>query len=205
MSLVLYYAPWSSATTSLLAVEELGIPCERVKLDLSRKETHTPEFLGLNPNGKVPVLVQDGVPIFESAAIIAYLGETFGVEKKLYPAPGIQRAQALQWLAWSNVSLGAAVGRWMANTSEHVPAEQRNAKVAEAANAETERLLGMLDAHLAGKTWMVGDTYTLVDAHVAGAVAWIGGLGFELKSLKNLSAWNARCRERPALAKVMAG
>lgn len=205
MSLVLYYAPWSSATTSLLAVEELGIPCERVKLDLSKKETHTPEFLKLNPNGKVPLLVHDGVPIFESAAIIAHLGETFGVEKKLYPAPGTDRAQALQWLVWANVSLGAAVGRWMAHSSEQVPADQRNAKVAEAGKAETQKLLAMLDAHLAGKPWMVGDTYTLVDAHLAGALAWIGGLGFDVKSLKNIAAWSGRCQDRPALAKVMAG
>src|SRR3954471_12643745 len=80
MSLVFYYAPWSTATTCHWALEELGVPHEKVKLDLSKKETQTPEFLALNPNGKVPLLVHDGVPIYESIAILAHLGETFGVE-----------------------------------------------------------------------------------------------------------------------------
>ncbi len=205
MSLVLYYAPWSSATTSLWAVEELGIPCERVKLDLSKKETHTPEFLELNPNGMVPVLVQDGVPMFESAAILAYLGETFGAEKKLFPAPGIQRGQALQWLVWANVTLGATVNRFMANSSDQVPADQRNAKTADLAKAATQKLLEQLDAHLEGRTWMVGDSFTLVDLHLTGALAWIGRLGFDLAKLANVAPWQARCTARPAFQKVMAG
>ena len=205
MSLVLYYAPWSSATTSLWAVEELGIPCERVKLDLSKKETHTPEFLALNPNGKVPVLVQDGVPIFESAAILAYLGETFGAEKQLFPAPGIQRGQALQWLVWANATLGATVNRFLANSCDAVPADRRNAQAADLARAATQKLLEQLDAHLEGKIWMVGDFFTLVDLQLAGALAWIGRLGFDLSKLANVAPWHARCADRPAFEKVMAG
>ncbi|MDB4936539.1 MAG: Glutathione S-transferase [Labilithrix sp.] len=200
MSLVFHYAPWSSAITCLWAIEELGVPCERVKLDLQAKQTHTPEFLALNPNGKVPLLVHDGVPIFESIAILAHLGETFGVEKKLFPAPGIARAQALQWLAWSNAALRDAAVRYMTNTADQFPAEQRNAKVAELAKAETNKLFAILDKHLAGKQWMVGDTFTLVDAHVAGAVTWISGMGFDTKALPALDAWLERCKARPAFA-----
>lgn len=204
MSLVLYYAPWSSATTSLWALEELGVPFEKVKVDLKAKGTHTPAFLKLNPNGRVPVLVHDGTPIFESIAIIAHLGETFGVEKKLYPAPGLVRAQALQWLAWANVSLGAAVNRFMANTSDHAPASMHNAEAAEAGKAEAERLLGILDDHLAGKPWMVGDGFTLVDAHLAGAAGWIGQIGFDLSKRSSIQAWIKRCQARPAFAAIMA-
>jgi glutathione S-transferase len=131
MSLVFYYAPWSSATTCLWAIEELELPCEKVKLDLATKATHTPEFLALNPNGVVPLLVQDGVPIYESIAILAHLGETYGVEKKLFPAPGIERAHAFQWLAWMNVTLGGAVHRFLHNTSDQVPADERNARSGE--------------------------------------------------------------------------
>jgi glutathione S-transferase len=152
----------------------------------------------------VPVLVQDGVPIFESAAILAYLGETFGVEKKLFPAAGIERAQALQWLVWSNVTLGASVNRFMANSSDQVPAELRNAKVADLAKAATQKLLEQLDAHLEGKTWMVGDSFTLVDLHLTGALAWISRLGFDLAKLKNVAPWHARCVDRPAFKKVLA-
>ncbi len=63
------------------AIEELGVPCERVKVDIQKKETKTEAFLKLNPNGVVPLLVVDGLPIFESTAILLYLGETYGVEK----------------------------------------------------------------------------------------------------------------------------
>ena len=205
MSLVLHYAPWSSATTCLWAVEELGIPCERVKLDLAAKATHTPEFSKLNPNEKVPVLVHDGVPIFESIAILAHLGETFGVDKKLFPAPGIERALALQWLAWANVSLGAAVFRFLTNSSDQFPAEQRNAKAAALGKAETQRLLAILDGHLEGKSWVVGDSFTLVDLHLCGAMAWIGRLGFDVSALKNVAPWSARCQARPSFAKAMGG
>jgi glutathione S-transferase len=204
MSLVLHYAPWSSATTCLWAVEELGIPCEKVRLDLAKKETHTPAFLALNPNGKVPLLVHDGVPIFESVAILCHLGETFGVEKKLFPAPGIQRAQAFQWLAWMNVSLGAAIFKSMQD-SEHTPAELRSPKLAAVGQAEAKALLGILDSHLEGRTWMVGDGFTLVDVHLCGAAMWVGTLGFDLKTWPRIEAWTKRCQDRPAFARAMTG
>ena len=203
MSLVFYYAPWSSAVTCLWALEELGVPYERVKLDLKAKDTKRPAVLALNPNGLVPVLVHDGVPVFESIAILMHLGETFGVEKKLFPAPGIARAHAFQWLAWANVSLGAAVGRFLSNTSKEIPEERRNAKAGEVAKADVERMLGILDGALAGKTWMVGDTFTLVDVHLAGAIGWSASLGFDTKSLPNIEAWMARCRTRPGFAVAM--
>jgi glutathione S-transferase len=204
MSLVFYYAPFSSAVTCRWALEELGVPHEKVKLDLAAKATHTPEFLALNPNGKVPLLVHDGVPIFESVAILMHLGETFGAEKKLFPRPGIERAQAFQWLVWMNVSLGAAVYRYLQNTSDQIPTELRNAKVAELGKADVHKLLGILEQHLAGKTWMVGDSFTLVDVHVAGAMSWLGRIGFDTKSLPNVDAWVAKCRARPAFALAMA-
>lgn len=191
MSLVFYYAPWSSASTCLWALEELGIPHERVKLDLKAKDTQKPAFLALNPNGKVPLLVHDGVPIFESIAILAHLGETFGVEKKLFPAPGLDRAKAFQWLAWANVSVGAAAGRFLASNSE--PAKE-----------ETMKLFGMLDAALANRTWLVGDSFTFADLHLAGLVGWLSTVGFDLKSLANIQAWLTRCQARPAFASVTA-
>ena len=200
MSIVFYYAPWSSASTVLWALEELGIPHERVKLDLKAKDTQKPAFLALNPNGKVPLLVHDGVPIFESIAILAHLGETFGVEKKLFPAPGLDRARAFQWLAWANVSVGAAAGRYLSNSSELVPEAQRNATVAALGKEEAMKLLGILDAALVGKSWLVGDSFTFADLHLTGLVAWLSSVGFDTKSLANLQAWMARAQARPAFA-----
>ena len=118
--------------------------------------------------------------------------------------PGITRAQAFQWLAWMNVTLGGAVYRHVQNTSDQIPEDLRNAKVAALGKAEVHKLLGILEQHLIGKTWMVGDTFTLVDAHLVGAIVWINHLGFDTKSLTSIDAWTARCKARPAFARTMA-
>src|ERR1043165_2347013 len=101
MSLAFYYSQMSTAVITNLVLEELGVPCEKIQLDLRKGETHTAEFLKLNPNGKVPLIVHDGTPIWESAAITMYLGEMFGVEKNLYPAPGPKRGEAMKWVTWA--------------------------------------------------------------------------------------------------------
>ena len=196
MSLVFYYAPMSTAVTVHWALEELGIPYERVDLDLAAGDTQKPGYLALNPNGKVPLVVHDGVPIFESVAIMIHLGETFGVERDLFPPPGLERAEALKWLVWANVTLGGAVATFLANTSERIPADLRNAKAGEVARAEVDNSLGILDAELAGKTYLVGETFSLVDIHLASYVGWLGMIGIPLGRWSNISRWLRRATER---------
>lgn len=203
MSLVFYYATFSTATTAHWALEELGVPYEKVKLDLQKGDTSKPEFLALNPNGKVPLIVHEGTPIFESAAIMAYLGETFGVEKGLFPAPGPRRGEALQWIVWTNVSLAEALARFQRNTSDRVPKEQHNAKAAEVAKADVEKLLGILDGALQGKTFLVGDSFSLVDVHVSSFVGYLGMCGFDPTKWSAIGAWLKTCTSRPAYGRVM--
>jgi len=160
MSLVFYYAPMSTAVTVSWALEELGIPYEKVEIDLKARDQDKRGYRALNPNGKVPLLVHDGVPIFESAAIMMHLGETFGVERDLFPPPGLERAGAFKWLVWTNVSLGGAVARFLHNTSAQVPEERRSAKEGEVARADVETHLGILEAELADKRFLVGGTFT---------------------------------------------
>ncbi len=105
----------------------------------------------------MPVLVHDGTVIFESAAIQAYLGETFGVDKGLYPAPGRKRGEALKWLVWANVSLVEAVVRWQRNTSDRSPAELRHAPAGAAEDSEVSR----------GQHWVgFAVTFAVFIAHV---------------------------------------
>ena len=202
MSLTFYYAPHSTATITDLVLEELGVPCERIKVDLKKGESHTKEFLRLNPNGKVPLIVHDGTPIWESVAITMYLGEMFGVQKDLYPAPGPRRGATMKWIAWANVTLGEAVGRWMRNTAQWVPAEQHNAKAAEAAQTEIQKCLLILDQELAGKHFLT-DSYTLADTHVNSLVDWLRFLKLDFSTYTNLNAWSRRCAARPAYTRVM--
>lgn len=203
MSLIFYYAPMSTAVVTHWALEELGIPYEKQKVDISTGETRKPEFLKLNPNGCVPVIVHNGATIFESAAIAIYLGETFGVEKGLFPAQGPQRGPAISWIVWANVSLGGAMGRWAAAASPRTPEEQRNAKAAEVAHAEAERMFGVLEGALEGKQWLVGESFSLVDVHVGSFVSYAGMVGFDTKKYANVSAWLGRATSRPAFAKSM--
>ena len=114
--IVLYWHPMSSATPVACALAELGVAHERVKVDITAGEQRQPGFLALNPNGKVPTLTVDGAPMFETVAIEMWLGETYGVEKGLWPAEGTpERLQAMAWSTWSYVTYGAQLVRsWCA-------------------------------------------------------------------------------------------
>ena len=202
MSLTFYFAPRSTASITDLVIEELGIPCEKVTLDLKKGDAKTPAFVKINPNAKVPTIVHDGAVIWESAAITMYLGETFGVEKKLYPAHGPRRGEAMKWIVWTNVTLGDAIGRYARNTQSWVPAEQHNARAAEAAKDEVTTCLRVLDESLEGRSFLLGD-YTLADTHLNSFTDWLRHMHIDFTPYARLNAWSARCSERPAYKKVM--
>lgn len=203
MSLTFYYSPMSTADITNLVLAELEVPHERVILDIRKGDLKKPEFLKLNPNGKVPLIVHDGTPIFESAAITIYLGETFGVEKGLYPAAGPKRGEAMKWIVWTNVTLGDAVTRWTHNTQEWVPAEQRNAKAGEAGLADVHSRLKVLDTALEGRSFLCGE-YTVADTHLNSFVDWLRHMKVDLAAYKNVVAWGERCCARPAYVKANA-
>lgn len=203
MSLVFFFAPMSTACITELVLAELEVPHERITLDFQKAETGKPEFLKLNPNGKVPVVVHDGVPIWESAAITMYLGEMFGVEKQLYPAAGPKRGEAMKWIAWTNVTLGDAVGRYTRNTMDWFPAEQHNAKAGEAAKQDIENCLRMIDNALEGRAFLLGD-YTLADTHLNTFLDWLRHMKVDFSPFTRLNTWSERCAARPAYLAVAA-
>lgn len=195
MSLVFYYAPKSTAVTVNWALEELGIPYEKVEIDLQARDQDKSGYRALNPNGKVPLVVHDGVPIFESAAIMIHLGETFGVERDLFPAAGLERAEALKWLVWTNVTFGAAAGRFL---------EAKGTKAEEGARTELEKLFAIVDSDLKEKTYLVGGTFSLVDVHVASFVRWISMFGFPTERWPAIHTWLRRCLSRPSHERSLA-
>lgn len=205
MNLAFYYSPMSSSNRIHWALEELGVPYEKIKVDLGVGAQKKPEYLALNPNGKVPLLVADGHPIFESLAILIFLGEQFGTEKGLYPQPGLERAEALKWMAWGSVSFGEALFRFLRNTSERFPAEEKNEKAAAAAKNELSAYLTTLDKALEGKDYLLGPNFSLVDLSLASVFPFMARLGIDTNPYKNVNAWVGRCVTRPALARVMMG
>lgn len=206
MSITLYYATMSNASRIHASLEELGVPYEKVTLDLRAGDQKKPAFLALNPNGKVPTVVLDGTPMFESVAIQIALGERYGVEKGLWPALGSpEHLTALTWLVWGQVSLGAAVMRYMHNTAAWVPAEQHHAPTAEAALKETHALLAVLDAQLTKHAHVVSDRFTLVDLDLASVLGWATHAAkIDITAYPKLGAWLAGAAQHPGLRAVMA-
>src|SRR5262245_22475979 len=123
MGITIHYAPQTRAVIALWAIEELGVPYERVKIDYKAGEHKSEGFAKINPNQRVPAMVVDGRPMFESTAMVIWLGETFGVEKKLWPSDRAARAEAMGWSVWGMVQLGQDIHSLMIATSDRVPTE----------------------------------------------------------------------------------
>ena len=183
---------------------EIDLPYVLEEWGAGFRSAQVPEFLALNPNGKIPVLVVDGVAIFESLAQLLYLGETFGVEKELFPKPGPERAEAFKWMCWVSVSVHDALVRVILN-GDRAPEDHRNTKAREAALTDLKKYFGILDHHLEGRQFMLGGSFSLVDCAAASFVPFASRLGVDIGPFKNVQAWSARAMERPALARVMQG
>lgn len=211
MSLIFYGAPMSTASITEAVLAELDLPHERRMLEFGLNGTRSAEFLKVNPNGRVPALVHDGTALWESAAITLYLGETFGVERGLFPAPGAGRGRAMSWVVWSNVALAEAGARLAASmprggeggvqegsmdhSAEDAASEKR-------ARTDIVKLLGVLEGGLGGQDFLVGG-YSLVDTHVSSIVGWLGMMGMGTEPYPAIAAWMGRCWSRPALARMM--
>lgn len=204
-NITLYEAPMSSASPVVHALTELDIPWERVTIDLKKNEQKKPELLKLNPNGKVPTLVVDGTPMFEALAIMQYLAERFGVEKKLWPAANDPaRIEAMSWSTWAYVSYGPAIYRVIQSESERSPKEFHNAAQAKRAREELATLLGILNARLDGRDYILGKDFSLVDLIVCSVVTWGTYCNIPIADYANVSAWSARFQKRPSFQKVWA-
>ncbi len=207
MSITFYYAPMSSATRVFWALEELGLPFEKVKVDLSAGEHKRPEYLAINPHGKVPALVIDGAPMFESLAMLLFLGERFGVARNLWlPHDHHEYPTALSWTTWGTVTFSTNVFRYLLNTSERFPKEAHNAAAAEAARKDVLANLAALEAHLDGREYMVAGRFTLVDLSIASFIPFMARSGVaDLSAYPNIGRWSGHCTSRPDLAVAMAG
>lgn len=205
MTISFYYSPQSSAARIRVSLAELDVPHEVVRVDLRAGDQKKPDFLALNPNGKVPAVVIDGTPMFESVAIQIALGERYGVQKGLWPAPGSpEQLTALTWLVWGQVSLTSALFRYMMNTSEYFPKEMHNEKQAEQALTEVRDLLRILDGRLEGRPYLTGERCTLADLDLASVLGWgLPAAKIDASEQKNLQGWLGRIMERPAVKAAM--
>lgn len=199
MSITFYTAPNSSATPVTCALAELNLAHERIEFVLAEGKQRSPEFLALNPNGKVPTLVVDGAPFFEALAIVQWLGERYGVAQGLWPAPhDPARFEALSWSTWAYASYGVRLHRVAWAHESGAPPEVREASVVQSALASCGELLGVLDARLSKSPYFLGEEFSFVDLIVSQVVIYSTYLGVSLEPHPQVKAWAARCSARPS-------
>jgi glutathione S-transferase len=201
MAIKLYSWPHSSGTRVSWALEELGVPYEYVQLDGKKNEHRTPQYLAINPHGKVPGLVDGELKFFESGAILLHLGEKYGVEKKLWPAGGGQaRADAICWTVWAVADFGSYMMQYLYHGLDSPVSykfEDRSKACAEYNRSQFIRGLDALQARLQGREHLLGD-FSLADV---AAASWlqIGTMfGIKLDNHPQVADWLKRCSERPA-------
>ncbi|HKA15203.1 MAG TPA: glutathione S-transferase family protein [Myxococcota bacterium] len=175
-----------------LLLQQLDIACERVELDITRGETRTPEFLALNRNGRIPVLVlDDGTAIAESNAIQFYLAEG----TPLLPAGRIERAQVLQWMFFEQYSHEPyiAVVRFWCHTGM---AAERGEEVA-ARRVRGYDALAVMEDHLHTRDFFAAGCYTIADIALYAYTHVAHEGGFDLAPYPAVRAWLARVRNQP--------
>lgn len=202
-TLTLYAAPMSSATPVLTALTELDIPSEIVMLDLGAGDQRRPEYLELNPNGVVPTLVVDGTPMFESVAIMQWLGDRYGVQRGLWPAADTpERLAALSWTTWAYVSFGALINVLNFAQSPRVDAKLHHPPLAAEALQKLGALLDVLDARLAERPCLLGTDFSLADLMVACVVTYGTYCGASVEKHAHVRAWLRRFYARESYRKT---
>lgn len=199
MTIKLHGIAASRTARPLWLLEEYGAPYEHLSQSYAGGATHTPEFLELNPNGHIPVLEDDGTVVWESMAINLYLARKLGAP--LGAATLAEEAEVLRWSFWAVTECEKdALTVLMHRVA--MPADKRDAALAERAEGALKKPFGVLDAHLAGRQYMLGDRFTVADVNVASVIAWAAAAKALMEAHPNLAAWLKRCLDRPAQQKV---
>ena len=205
MTIKLYTWPMSSGTRISWALEELALPYEYVQLDAKKQEHRSPDMLAVNPHGKVPALADGELKLFESGAILLYLGNRYGPAKGLWPEPkGKAHADAVCWTVWA----AAELGPYLLQTLYHgmdspisFKPEDRSKAAAGYARSQLDRLLDALEARLEGRDYLMGG-FSLVDIAAASWLLLGQQLGMPLEGRPRVAAWCKRCAERPAFKRA---
>ncbi len=158
-----YFSGAPNPTKVALFLEEAGIPYEAIPIDTRKGEQHKPEFLAINPNAKLPAIVDGDVTVFDSNAILLYLAERTG--KFLPPKGDKARGELLSWLMFVATGVGPYSGQSV-HFRHYAP--DKNDYAINRYAFEAQRHYGILDARLAKQTYMLGDSYTIVDMDVWG-------------------------------------
>jgi GST-like protein len=204
--LQLYSFPTPNGVKIPIMLEEIGLPYEAHLVDIMQNQTKTPEFLSLNPNGKIPAIIDPNGPggrpigLFESGAILMYLADKTG---QLVPKDEAARYETLAWIFFQVGAIGPMFGQ-VGFFHKFAGKDYEDKRPLQRYVDEASRLLGVMEGRLEGRKWIMGDDFTIADVSMVG---WVRGLvGFYgagevtgYDKLKNVPAWLDRCLARPAV------
>ncbi len=192
----LYHFPSPNPQKVRFALLELGLECEIVPVDLTKGEHRKPEFLALNPYGRVPVLTDGELTLWESHAILAYLGDKTGT---MWPTSAAGRADALRWLFFLSGHISPSASDLAFN---RIAAKLLGLPSDEDAIARGEKALpaviSILEGQLANSKWVLGDAFTLVDCAYGPVLNVIEKAGFSFGAFPKVRAYLDALRSRPA-------
>jgi len=173
----LYSLPTPNGVKVSIMLEEVGLPYEPHTIDIGKNETWGPEFLSLNPNGKIPAMIDPDGPggkplgLFESGAMLIYLAEKTG---KLLSADPALKYETIQWVFFQMAAVGPMFGQ-LGFFHKFAGKDYEDKRPRDRYAAESKRLLGVLETRLEGRQWIMGDDYTIADVSLLGWVRASGG------------------------------
>lgn len=195
----IYGSPGSSAGRCYWTLEEVGAPYEAVAVNFRNGDNKKPEYLRMNPNGKIPLLRDGDSVIWESMAIDCYLAEKY--QPELLGTSAEARALVLQWSFWSLVEYQKPIIDVFIQ-KVFVPEPQRDQKIIEKGLEKIQPLNRILNEHLTDREYMVGTSFTLADLHVASVAKICTAIGVSLDVYPHTHQWLARMLARPAAQRV---
>lgn len=195
----LYGSARSSAGRCYWMLEECGLKYEVQPLDMSKKEQKSESFLKLNPNGKVPVLDDNGFVIWESAAIIQYLAEKY--KPQLLGATPEEKGLIAQWMFWAMTEVQPPVVEILIQKL-FVPEDKRDLQLIEKRQAQLPNLLNILNKQLTNNKYLVAGRFTTADLTVGSVINTMLGLGTSLNDYPQIQAWFGEISHRPGFQKM---
>ena len=197
MTTTIYGVSGSRAIRSLWAIEEVGLEYTHVATHFF-KDSKTDDYLSVNPNGRIPALVDGDVTLFESMAINLYLTKKYA--PALYPVSEGEQAKAIQWSVWA---ISEIEPQQMQIVIQKIfNRDNIDQSTIDSATGNLQRPLAVLNEHLADREYLLGDSFTVADLNVSGVMLLMQMIEFDLSAYPNIKKWTERCYSRDALKRA---
>lgn len=197
-----HFSPGACSLTTHIALEEAGAAFTPKPTYTRKGQTRTPEYLALNPKGKVPLLIVDGKPLTENVAILTYLNRSYPDARLLPAGDALKEADVLSFIAWCASGVHPVMSRFFGPQNFcDLPDSADNVKAL--ATKATAANFALIEKALAGKEWVFGD-WSVADAYIFVFFSWATKLGLDVSAYPNYGKHAERMKQRPAVQRALA-